>query len=481
MHYLVLFSACAGLVASFVPPSGPVVPRYETNLLVSTESLPLAGLRAAVVGAGPSGLLVAHRLVESGATVEMYEGRKDPRLSGDLEGRAYALGIGLRGRSAIRTIDNALWDAVKARGYESERFTLYIGGFPIRLRDKSTNGSQEPSVLMYQSDLCAALLDELQKRDSTGKLSLHFEQKITSCDLQGKRLSFEDGARSDQFDVIIGCDGVNSAVRASIGSTSAAFVCEKNPLPGEFRVCRIFTVPEKVDPTSVALIIPKSGSTTAFVEPTASGSCLLFAGKDDDPILKPTANLTATEEALQERFPILAGVDFAELARQLADQKSGAASSVRCNTYHYGSIAALCGDAAHATGGVSGQGVNSALVDSIVLGDCLAKHFDPVDRTGSLAKALLQYSQQQVPEGKALYDLSFGPNPRGLLKVRFLVRNVLDTLFKGRFGIGQPPLQTLLTTSPKPFSEVRRDCDRFYDEPFPEQSTFDDMVAKIYD
>lgn len=450
--------------------------------LLATRHQPLEQLKVAVIGGGPSGLLLTHALLANGATVEVYEGRTDPRELNDLEGRAYALGLGMRGRTAIRAVDEKLWETVKERGFESERFTLYIRGIPIKLRDKASVGGLEPSVLMYQSDLCSALLDELAKRNFGGKLSIQFKQKIESCDLESRFLNLANNCRCGPFDLIVGCDGVNSAVRSSIAATSAAFQAEKTKLPGEFKACRLDKAPEKLDETSVALVIPNSGSTTCFVEPTAKGSCLLFAGRggQDDPILNPPANFTVTIEALNERFPILEGVDFDELARQLANQPASSASSIQCNVYHYSHVAALCGDAAHATGGVSGQGVNSALTDSIVLGRILGEEFDPSNKEASLGLALLRYSQQQVPEGKALYDLSFGPKPKGLRKVRFLVQTAIDTLFQGRFGIGQAPLQTMLTTSTKPFSEVRRERDAFYDESFPSQATFDAMLAKIY-
>lgn len=459
--------------------------RVSTQLLATkTNNMPLEQLKIAVVGGGPSGLLLAHKLLASGATVNIYEGRTDPLSLTDLEGRAYALGLGMRGRTAIRSVDNALWEAVKARGYESERFTLYLRGFPIKLRDSAPDGDLEPSVLTYQSDLCSALLDELVKRDHlNGKLSVEFKQKVESCDLEGKLLNLGNNVIAGPFDLIVGCDGVNSVVRSSIAAATTTFQCQKDLLPGDFKACRLETTPEKLDPTSVALIIPNAGSTTCFVEPTATGCCLLFAGPrggNDDPILNPPANLTVTTEALKQRFPLLEGSDLEEITRQLATQPPSSASSVQCNVYHFGHVAALCGDAAHATGGVSGQGVNSALVDAMVLAECLDENFDPSNRLASLQKALLCYSQRQVPEGKALYDLSFGPKPTGVRKVQFLFQNVLDTLFQGRLGIGRPPLQTVLTTSTKAFSEVRRDRDAFYDEPFLDQGTFDAMLAKIY-
>jgi kynurenine 3-monooxygenase len=156
------------------------------------------------------------------------------------------------------------------------------------------------------------------------------------------------------------------------------------------------------------------------------------------------------------------------------------ASLVQCNTFHYGSTAVLVGDAAHATGGVSGQGVNSALMDSAALATILQKLYNPADKETSLRQALLAYSQKQVPEGKALYDLSFGPKSASLAKrAKLAGKAVIDTLFKGRLGIGQQPLRTLLTTSLTSFADLRRDRDGFYDEPFPDQAYWNQTLAEL--
>jgi len=216
---------------------------------------------------------------------------------------------------------------------------------------------------------------------------------------------------------------------------------------------------------------------------------MLFNGRDgldDDVVLNPSlSDLSATAEALEQRFPLLGGADFEDMAQQLANQRGSKASSVTCNTYHFGSSAVLCGDAAHAAGGVSGQGVNSALVDSQVLADCLESAMASSSSDGSkeerIGEALLRYSQLQVPEGKALYDLSFGPKPKGFfLRARYLLRSAKESLWRGRLGIGKKPLQTLLTTTLTPFSEIRRDRDRYYDEPFPDIATFNQTLAEIH-
>lgn len=453
-----------------------------------SSTTPLRDLKVSIVGGGPSGLLLAHRLLGAGATIHLYEKRPRPVRN---EKRAYALGVGIRGRTAIQSVDQALWESVKKRGFSSERFILHIGPFSFRLRDekdgkRAADGKLvEPSLLLFQSDLCRSLADELEVRWSdSGRMKMQFDCKVTDLNLQTMTLKTADKSTSDTFDLVVGCDGVNSIVRKEIDSVWSDFNTTQELLPGVFKVVRLSSMPPNLDPAAVQLLVPNSGAVSAFVEPTAKGTCcVLFAGRNETDALLSNAssNQTAIVQEIETRFPKLVGADLQAAAEQLIEKgKPSQASLVTCNTYNYDGKAVLGGDAAHATGGVSGQGLNSALVDSTTLADCLIEFFDPTRKGESLSQALLVFSQRAVPEGKALYDLSFGPKPTSLLgKIRFAAKSAVDSVFKGKFGIGDLPLQTKLTTSLESFADIRRSRDKYYTEEFPDQGYWNATLAEL--
>lgn len=411
----------------------------------------LSATRCAIVGGGPAGLLLAHRLLESGATVKLFEGREDPRTDAQPEGRAYALGLGLRGRTAIRTAsDGALWERVAGAGFASDKFTLHLpfGAFDLRKPDPK----MEPSILIYQTDLCSAMLDVLEEEHgASGRLSLQFNARIAAVDpVRGE-------VEGEQFDCVAGCDGVQSAVRTAMCDAAAdgCLEVETVQLPGFLKVVRLPRMPSALASDAVHLV-PGAGGLAAFLEPTAEGCCALIswrsvgAAEQEDPgaITDPAA----ARALLASSFPTLRdALDTADAGAQFVRQRVSTASTVRCGSYHLGK-AVLLGDAAHSTGGASGQGCNSALQDAAALASALERF------GGDVEAATAAYSRERLPEGHALLDLSVGPSREvgGLRRALFGLSSVTDTLLS-KVGLSEPPLQTLLTTSLKPFAQIRRD------------------------
>ncbi|CAE7877011.1 kmo-1 [Symbiodinium microadriaticum] len=164
-----------------------------------------------------------------------------------------------------------------------------------------------------------------------------------------------------------------------------------------------------------------------------------------------------------------------ESAKQFVSQKASRASTVKCNTYSFGR-AVLLGDAAHSTGGASGQGCNSALQDAVVLAEVLQK--EVADAGHDVPEALALYSKKQVPEGHALLDLSLGPGDSAgpLRRALYGAASFAGTLLS-KLGLAEPPLQTLLTTCLTSFAEIRRDRDLYFGD-FPSQEQFDREIEK---
>jgi len=466
----------------------PGTSNNKKNHLLKTWNK-LKGLDIAVIGGGPSGLLCTHRLLLAGCCkVTLYEGRGDPRCAENIkDDRAYALGVGIRGRTAIKTVDDDLWQAVRSRGFPCDKFLLHpTPRISLTLRDGKTSAAipgTEPSILLYQSDLCSVLLDELENRyASSNRLKLNFNSKVETVNMISSKERKDTASSSEQYDLVIGCDGVRSKVRDSMMSYSPDIIKTLiREIPG---IAKVSNVPmpssDKLDPESVHLIIPKgaaAGAVTAFVEPTIKGACILFAGRVNDdeknnglqllsPFISDDRNVTELGIAVRESFPLLADQLTDKVIEGIARQHGFSSSAVKSNIYHCG-LLAICGDAAHATGGVSGQGCNSALVDASVLVDCLEHELDAnMDnkmKTAAIKSALLKYSQLQVPEGTALFELAIGPDEGVSIGRRILssISALTDFIFKSGNTI-QRTLGTTLT----PFSVIRRQRGIFFDEQF---------------
>lgn len=509
----------------------PLQSSSKTHHLLQAHSDKDWNLNVAIVGAGPSGLLLAHKLLQSTipvANIDVFESRSDPRDLHKQQGsRAYALGLGIRGRSAIATVDEDLWTAVKKRGFECERFRLHLNQkLNVKLRDAEKG--VEPSVLIYQSDLCSGLLDELEVRASDLSqctVKVHHETFISKVDLANASMETNE-QKKGPYDLIVGCDGANSIVRNALETYSPPNTFQftrRRLLPGCFKVARCENMPPLLDQNSVALVLPESKAlgVTAFVEPTVDGGCcILFAGKlsdaskseeegqtgDLNSLLFPDPNLRdednhsdvgLTKEMIFEQFPLLEGTPgMDDAVQQLLNQRTSVADSIKCNTYTSPSTitpTALCGDAAHATGGVSGQGCNSALIDAAVLADCLTENYHPAKtddiniaatKKAMLHQSLQSYSIKQVPEGLALYDLSFGNDGNTLpifRNIKSTLSNVIDTIFGGRFGLGKKPLNTLLSSSLDSFTYIRRDRQKYYVEEFPSDEELQKQLESVYD
>jgi 2-polyprenyl-6-methoxyphenol hydroxylase-like FAD-dependent oxidoreductase len=233
--------------------------------LTVQSSLPCKVL---VVGSGPAGLLASHCLLSRGNKygVRIIESREDPRKT-EVGSRAYSLGLNIRGQSAIKHFDRddrsrGLWAKIFSRGVESDAFFLHIGGRKFAIRkpaskeDAGKSGASNkvpPTLLIARNKLSASMLDVLENRyGASKKLTVEFNSKLQNVDLNARTATVN--GRVGPYDLIIGSDGVQSAVREALimqrGPTGTStggnvaseldnekpFVSEETILPGQFKV-----------------------------------------------------------------------------------------------------------------------------------------------------------------------------------------------------------------------------------------------------
>jgi 2-polyprenyl-6-methoxyphenol hydroxylase-like FAD-dependent oxidoreductase len=167
--------------------------------------------RVAIAGAGIAGLATAILLAEEGVEVDVYEVK--PELS------ALGSGITLQGNALRSFARLGIWDEVKAACWASDLLGLRAPGPDAAviavIPDAKTGGPDFPAAAgMYRPDLARIMLD----RATALGARVHYGTIVDSLTQDAERvdLTLSDGTTS-RVDLLVGADGVHSAVRTMIG------------------------------------------------------------------------------------------------------------------------------------------------------------------------------------------------------------------------------------------------------------------------
>lgn len=145
--------------------------------------------RIAVVGGGPAGLLFSKLAKQTDPSHKIDVFEQNPA------GATYGFGVVLAdvALDILAGVDPALRDAISNVAEFQDRITLVHKGVSISLKG---NGFMGISRVM--------LLDAMQRNAMGAGVNIHFETRI------------DDLAALERYDMIVGADGVNSMVRASL-------------------------------------------------------------------------------------------------------------------------------------------------------------------------------------------------------------------------------------------------------------------------
>ncbi|MFB7883295.1 FAD-dependent oxidoreductase [Microbacterium sp. NPDC056057] len=341
--------------------------------------------KVAIAGSGVSGLAAAIQLAKAGVEVDVFEAK--PELS------ALGSGISLQG-NALRVFDAlGAWDDIRAAGYPFEGLNLRAPGpgAPIvaELPDVKTGGPDYPAAMgMPRPALARILLDHAQKAGA----NVRFGTKVTGLEQSGDGVEvFADGASVGTYDLLVGADGLNSAVRGLIG-------IETKPEPTGMGIWRSFVS----RPAEVVRSELYYGGPVYIAGYTPTGDDTMYA---------------FLVEKAQDRFDI-SDADATRIMLEESRAYDGPWNSIRADleggahanytwftkhivegSWNRGRVV-LIGDAAHSCPPTIAQGAAQGLEDALVLTELLAGR-DAVD-----AALWDEFHARRLPRAKAVVEAS---------------------------------------------------------------------------
>ncbi len=364
--------------------------------------------QALIIGAGVAGPVAAMALQRIGVEPTIYEAY--PGTAHDV---GASMGLAANGLDALNTL--GLREAVQEIGYPAPRMAMLNGSGRVlaELSNGLTLTDGTTNLTVERADLYRVLHDAAVSRG----VRIEHGKRLTGIEqtADGVRARFADGTEATG-DLLIGADGMRSAVRAAIAPDAPR--PEYTGLVGTGGYC--YGVDLDIAPQTFHFVFGKR----AFFgyQEVSPGQVLWFANVPTP--VEPTADELAgrTEEWTQQLLTELFAADTT-LARPILEASTETVGwmpmhSMAAPRTWYDGRAVLVGDAAHVTSPSSGQGASLAMEDALVLTQCLRDRddvtaafatyqrlrHDRVQKVYDNAKRVNQ-SKAAGPVGRALRDL----------------------------------------------------------------------------
>ena len=400
--------------------------------------------RINIVGAGPVGSLLALTLARRGYEIDVFERRPDLRRGGVAANRSINLAVSTRGLHALHCVglDGQVLDsAVPMLG----RMVHALDGRRTFLR----YGQDDSEFInsMSRGALNRLLVDEAEK---TGRVRLHFQQRLIAYDFERQLASFCDPAgkvREVAAKVIIGSDGSGSVLRTGMPGTrvtesvlssgykeltipplsGGGFRLEKGALHlwprGHFMM---IALPNQDGSFTCTLFLPFEGTTSFARLRTAAEINGFFDGYFGDIV------------------PLIP-----ELASHFLVAPLGKMVTVKAEPWSHGT-ALLIGDAAHAIVPFFGQGMNAGFEDVTLLDQLLGD---------DLAQSFATFAERRKPDTDAIAELAIENFVEMRDKVAdpvFLLHKAVEAELQKRFPGQYLSRYQLVTFTRIPYSAALR-------------------------
>lgn len=347
-----------------------------------------------IVGAGPTGMMLAAELTLAGVEVEVLERRPTPELPGVRAGGLHARSIEVLDQRGV------------AERFLSQGKTMQITSFGANPLDMSDFPTRHPYGLALTQNHIERILGEW-----IAELGVRVRRGVEVTDLtqddDGVTVTYANG-ESQRAKYLVGCDGGRSVIRKKAGidfpgwDASVSYIlaeCEtaQEPVLGFRPGDRGTNAIGKIDEGKRVRIV--------LVEPQVE--------QGDAPTL----------DDLKKALVAVYGSDFGVHSVTWLSRFSDAARQAAA--YRKGRVL-LAGDAAHTHSPVGGQGLNTGLQDAVNLGWKLARVVK-----GQSKDALLDtYHSERHPVGARVLKLTLAQTAlqRGDARTEFLREQVGELL-----------------------------------------------------
>jgi len=326
-----------------------------------------------IIGAGPTGALLAILLQRRGHAVELYETRPDPRGRPPESGRSINLALADRGIHALqlagvfRDLEQALLPMRGRLIHDAE------GGTSLQPY------GQRPNELIYSISrhrLNQTLLEVAARQPG---VTVHFEHRFETAEFdEGTALIRDlrhDRLISVPMQPLLATDGAGSSMRRSMNS---AHLIDAHETDLEHGYKELSIPPDAAGRHRMAkdaLHIWPRGNYMLIALPNEDGSftATLFLAKHGEVSFESLTEPAVIERFLSQNFP-----DARELMpdriAEFIDHPVGFLGTVSASPWHFRGTAALIGDSAHAIVPFHGQGMNCCFEDCVEFDACIPKH-----------------------------------------------------------------------------------------------------------
>ncbi len=325
-----------------------------------------------IIGAGPTGTLLAILLQRHGMRVNLYEKRSDPREDLKNSGRSINLALADRGLHALAQagvlaeISHAL---MPMRG----RLIHHIDGTTVL-----QPYGQKPDEINHSVSRLRLnqILVEVAARQPG--IKIHFEHSLEDADFKTGIAKIRDLGNERIVNVkmqpLLATDGAGSALRRELSRQQLINAHEVELDHGY----KELSIPagkhgQYLLAPDVLHIWPR-GSYMLIALPNTNGSftATLFLPKNGAESFA-SLNTATIDRFFSDTFPDVRAL-MPNCVREFSEHTVGFLGSVYANPWHYQSAAAIIGDAAHAIVPFHGQGMNCCFEDCIEFDACVMRN-----------------------------------------------------------------------------------------------------------